>query len=167
MTDNDDGMTPAQRELWEKLDKVRPTMMTTVDEDGSLRSRPMWTQGDTFDGTLWFFSADDAPKAEELARNPQVGLSYAAPDKDLYVSVSGRARIVHDRAKIEELWNPFAEAWFPEGTDDPHLALLAVEVDHAQYWEDKKPKILQLAEIAIGIIRDVPPKSGEQGRIEL
>lgn len=160
-------MTAAQRELWERLDKVRPAMMTTVGEDGLLRSRPMWTQGDSFDGSLWFFTADDAPKAEELERNPQVGLSYAAPDKDLYVSVSGRAQIVRDRAKIEELWNPFAEAWFPEGVDDPHLALLRIDVDHAQYWEDKKPKILQLAEVAIGLVRGVPPKSGEVGRIDL
>lgn len=166
MNDQDE-MTVAQRELWEKLEGVRPAMMTTIDEDGSLRSRPMWTQGDTFDGSLWFFTADDAPKAHELARSPQIGLSYAAPDKDLFVSVSGRAEVVHDRAKIEELWNPFAEAWFPEGTDDPHLALIRVDVDHAQYWEDKKPKVLQLAEILIGIVRGVPPKSGEQGRIDL
>jgi general stress protein 26 len=165
MTDHD-GMTPAQRELWELLKEIRPAMMTTVDEDGSLRSRPMWTQGDTFDGSLWFFTADDAPKAHELARNPQIGISYAAPDKDLFVSVSGRAEVVHDRAKIDELWNAFAEAWFPDGTADPHLALLKVEVDHAQYWQDKKPKILQLAEIAIGLVRNVPPKSGEQGRID-
>jgi len=162
-----DQMSPAQRELWDKLEGVRPAMMTTVGEDGLLRSRPMWTQGDTFDGSLWFFTADDAPKAEELARNPQIGLSYAAPDKDLFVSVSGRAELIHDEAKIEELWNAFAEAWFPDGTADPHLALLRVDVDHAQYWEDKKPKVLQLAEIAIGILRDVPPKSGEQGRIDL
>ncbi len=74
--------------------------------------------------------------------------------------------MVHDRAKIDELWNAFAEAWFPDGTADPHLALLKVEVDHAQYWQDKKPKILQLAEIAIGLARNVPPKSGEQGRID-
>ena len=123
----DDGMSAAQRELWEKLEGLRPTMMTTVDEDGSLRSRPMRTLGDTFDGSLWFFTADDAPKADELARNPQIGLSYAAPDKDLYVSVSGRAELVHDRARVEELWNVFAEAWFPDGVDDPHLALLKVE----------------------------------------
>jgi general stress protein 26 len=160
-------MSPAQRELWEKLEGVRPAMMTTVDNDGSLRSRPMWTQGDSFDGSLWFFTADDAPKAEELAMNPQVGLSYAAPDKDLYVSVSGRAEVVHDQAKIEELWNAFAEAWFPDGTDDPHLALVRVDVDHAQYWQDKKPKLLQLAEVVIAMVRDVPPKSGEQGRIDL
>ena len=161
-----DGMSAAQRELWEKIEDVRPAMMTTVDEDGSLRSRPMWTQGDAFDGSLWFFSADDAPKAHELARNPQVGLSYAAPDKDLYVSVSGRAELVHDRAKIEELWNAFAQAWFPDGVDDPHLALLRVDVDRAQYWEDKKPKVLQLAEVVIGLVRGVPPKSGEEGKLD-
>jgi len=45
-------------------------MMTTVDEEGSHPSRPMWTQDDTFDGSLWFFTADDAPKADELSRNP-------------------------------------------------------------------------------------------------
>jgi general stress protein 26 len=162
----DDEMSVAQRELWEKLEGVRPTMMTTVDEDGSLRSRPMWTLGDTFDGTLWFFTGADAPKAQELARNDQVGLSYAAPDKDLYVSVSGRAQLVRDRAKIEELWNPFAEAWFPDGVDDPNLAMLKITVDRAQYWEDKKPKVLQLAEILVSIVRDVPPESGEQGRID-
>jgi general stress protein 26 len=162
-----DNMTSAQRELWDKLERVRPAMMTTVEADGSLRSRPMWTQGDTFDGSLWFFTADDAPKADELARNPQICLSYAAPDKDVYVSVSGRGEVVHDQAKIEELWNTFAEAWFPEGTDDPHLALIRVDVDHAQYWEDKKPKVLQLAEILVSVVRDVPPKSGEQGRIDL
>ena len=160
------GMSAAQRELWEKIEGVRPAMMTTIDEDGSLRSRPMWTQGDAFDGSLWFFTADDAPKADELARNPQVGLSYAAPDKDLFVSVSGRAELVHDRAKNEELWNMFAEAWFPDGVDDPHLALLKVDVERAQYWQDNKPKILQLAEIVIGLVRDVPPKSGEEGRID-
>ena len=81
-------MSVAQRELWEKLESVRPTMMTTVAEDGSLRSRPMWTLGDTFDGTLWFFTGADAPKAQELARNDQVGLSYAAPDKDLATVLS-------------------------------------------------------------------------------
>ena len=47
---------------------------------------------------------------EELERNPHVGLSYAAPDKDLYVSVSGRAQLVHDEAKVKELWNVYAEA---------------------------------------------------------
>ena len=95
-------VNPEHGELWERIEKVRPAMLTTVESDGSLRSRPMWTQGDEFDGTLWFFVSDDGPLARELERNSRVGLSYAAPDKDLYVSVSGRAALVYDRARAEE-----------------------------------------------------------------
>jgi general stress protein 26 len=160
-------MTDAHEELWERIKEIRPAMMTTVEPDGSLRSRPMWTQGDEFDGSLWFFTGGDAPKVDELQRNPHVGLSYADPDKDLYISVSGRAQLVHDKAKAEELWNVFAEAWFPGGVDDPHLALLRVDVEHAHYWEDKKPKVLQFAEIVLGAIRDTPPKSGEEKELDL
>ena len=126
----------------------------------------MWTQGDSFDGSLWFFTSDEAPKVGELERNPHVGLSYGAPDKDLYVSVSGRATLVRDKAKAEELWNVFAEAWFPDGVDDPHLALLRVDVEQAHSWEDKKPKVLQFAEIVLGAIRDKPPKSGEEKALD-
>ena len=104
---------------------------------------------------------------EDLQRNPHVGLSYAAPDKDLYLSVSGRAKLVHDRSKAEELWNVFAEAWFPDGVEDPNLALLRVDVEHAHYWEDKKPKALQFAEIVLGAIKDTPPKSGDEKELDL
>jgi len=34
-------MTEAQKELWEKIESVRTAIMTTVEADGSLRSRPM------------------------------------------------------------------------------------------------------------------------------
>jgi len=159
-------MTAAQQELWERIEGVRPTMMTTVERDGTIRARPMWTQGDHFDGSLWFFTRDDDPKVEELENDDHVCLSYGAPDKDLFVSVSGRATLVHDRAKAEELWNVFAEAWFPDGVDDPHLALLRIDVEQAQYWEDNKPKVLQLAEIVLGALRDRPPKSGEERKLD-
>ena len=163
MTDSDN----AGQELWERLETVRPTMLTTLDLDGAtLRSRPMWTQGDGFDGSLWFFAGDDSALADELERNSNVCLSYAAPDKDLYVSVSGRADLIDDRAKAEELWNVYAEAWFPGGVDDPNLALVRVDVERAQYWEDKKPKVLQFAEIVLGAIRDRPPKSGEERKLD-
>lgn len=159
-------MTEEQQELWERIESVRTAMMTTTEPDGSLRSRPMWTQGDEFDGSLWFFTSDEAPKVDELDRNPQVCLNYGAPDKDLYLSVSGRAELVRDEAKAKELWNTFAQAWFPGGVDDPHLALLRVDVEQAQYWEDKKPKVLQFAEIVLGAVTGRPPKSGEERKLD-
>ena len=54
-------MTEAQKELWEKIEDVRTAMLTTAELDGSLRSRPMWTRGDEFDGTLWSFASDESP----------------------------------------------------------------------------------------------------------
>ena len=154
--------TDVYRELWEKIEDVRVAMMTTVDADDALRSRPMWTQGDSFDGSLWFFISDEAPAAEALGRDARVELSYAAPNKDLYVSVVGRGELVEDRERADELWNTFAQAWFPGGVDDPHLKLLRVDVEEAVYWEDKKPKVLQFAEIVLGAVTGRPPKSGEK-----
>ena len=162
----DDSMNETQKELWERIEEVRTAMMTTVELDGSLRSRPMWTQGDEFDGSLWFFASDDGALAEELASEARVGLSYGAPDKDLYVSVSGRGELVRDQAKAREMWNVFAEAWFPGGADDPNLVLVRVDVEQAQYWEDKKPKILQFAEIVIGAVTGNPPKSGDEKKLD-
>jgi general stress protein 26 len=163
----DTSLSHSRKELWEKIKDVRPGMLTTTERDGSLRSRPMWTLSDEFDGYLWFFTAEDSPKAKELESNNQVCISYSAPDKDLFISVSGRAELIHDKAKAKEFWNPYAEAWFPEGLDDPSLALLRVEVEQAEYWEDNKPKVIQFAQALITAATGKQPDWGENKKLDL
>ena len=124
---------------------IRFAMLTTIDTDGSLRSRPMATQDAEFDGDLWFFTPGTSPKVDEVERDERVTLSYTEPDDNRYVSISGTAQLVRDRAKIKELWNPALKAWFPEGLDDPDLALLRVRVEKAEYWEYPSSKMVQLA----------------------
>ena len=114
--------------LRELLKGIRVAMMTTIDQDGSLRSRPMATQETEDPGELWFFTGADSAKAGEIGRDQRVNLSYAKPDDESYVSLSGTAQVVRDKAKAKELWNPFVKAWFPKGLDDPNLALLRVQV---------------------------------------
>lgn len=36
------------------------------------------------------------------------------------------------------------KAWFPNGPDDPKLALLKVEVDQAEYWDGPSSTMVQL-----------------------
>ena len=43
--------------------------------------------------------------------------------------ITGRAEVVDDDAKLKELWNTFAEAWLPEGPEDPNATLIRVDVD--------------------------------------
>jgi hypothetical protein len=63
-----------------------------------------------------------------------VGLTYATPTDNTYVSLSGTAQVVVDQAKAEALRDPSYQAWFPGGPSDPDLALIKVTVELAEYW---------------------------------
>jgi len=114
---------------------IHVAMLTTRDTDGMLHSRPMGTRKVENDGALWFFTADDSGKVQEIYHDQKVNVSYAHPSGRVFVSVSGQAKISRDRSRIRELWTPALEAWFPEGIDDPHLALLRVDIQRIDYWE--------------------------------
>ena len=43
--------------------------------------------------------------------------------------------------------------------------VLRVEVEQVQYWEDKKPKVLQFAEILVAAVTGDPPKSGDEKKL--
>jgi general stress protein 26 len=139
------------RKLAELIGGIKVAMLTTIEDDGCLRSRPMATQQTEFDGRLWFFTRRDTAKVHEIQHDQHVNLAYASPSDERYVSVAGRARMIHDRAKAKELWNPIYKAWFPEGLDDPDLGLLCVDVEKAEYWDSPSSKVVQLLGFAKAI----------------
>jgi general stress protein 26 len=123
------------RKLREMIKGIEFAMLTTIEDDGSLRSRPMATQKVEFDGDLYFFTQANAPKVDEVESDRHVCVSYAAPENQRYVSVSGLARLLRDRTKMEEFWFGDLETWFTHGLDEPELALLWICVTKAEYWE--------------------------------
>jgi general stress protein 26 len=111
-------------------------MLTTVNDDGCLRSRPMSVNNEVEDnGDLWFFTYASSHKVSEVNHNEQVNVSFAAPDKQCYVSLCGTAELVRDRAKLEQLWKPELKAWFPQELDEPDIALLKVNAIKGEYWD--------------------------------
>ncbi|HYP06225.1 MAG TPA: pyridoxamine 5'-phosphate oxidase family protein [Bryobacteraceae bacterium] len=132
------------QKLGELIKGIPIAMLTTVDDEGCLRSRPMANQDEAFDGTLWFFTEADSTKVHELERDRHVNLSYADASDNRYVSVSGTASVVRDRAKMKELWSPLHKAWFPKGLEDPNIALLRVEVEKAEYWDSPSSAVVRL-----------------------
>ncbi len=125
----------AIRKLAELIGEIRVAMLTTVTEDGALWSRPLLTQRARFDGDLWFITRAESAKVREVQRHRRVSLSYAKPEANAYVTVSGTAEVVSDPKKAEELWDPSYQRWFPGGTSDPDLALIRVRAERAEYWE--------------------------------
>ena len=162
-------MADSRKESIEKLkgliDSIDFCMLTTMD-DGHLRSRPMSTQQFEFDGDLWFFTGDQTHKVEDIRKDSRINVAYSDPGGNRYVSVSGRAEIVKDREKIEELWSPVLKAWFPEGLDDPSLCLLKIDVEQAEYWDTPSGKIVQLVGFVKAIATGQEMNVGEHEKIK-
>lgn len=153
--------------LGELIQGIQVAMMTTVEVDGTLRSRPMWTHDRDFDGELWFFTREHSAKVGEVEHDHHVNLSYADPSKDRFVSISGRCRLVNDRQKIHELWNPTLRAWFPNGVDDPELALLCVTVEKAEYWDTPNSRMVQLAGFVKAVVTGEEYQPGENEKVTM
>ena len=155
------------KKLGEMIRGIRIAMLTTAMPDGTLRSRPMATQEAEFDGDLWFFTGAGSPKAHEIEEDAHVNVSYVDAEGQRYASVSGRARIVRDRQKAEELWSPAYKAWFPEGLDDPDLALLKVVVDGAEYWDSPSSAAAHLIGTAKALATGERYQPGENEKLNL
>lgn len=134
------------------LKSLPVAMFNTVAHDGSVVARPLQALEFDEDGVLWFATGLDSEKATEIRARPHVGLSFADHHANRFVSVSGPARLVNDREKIDALWSPAMSVFFPQGKDDPNLVLVRVEIERAEYWDGPATfvgKLLYLAAAAI------------------
>jgi general stress protein 26 len=160
--------TPEVNKLAQLIKDIRIAMMTTCGDDGALRSRPMATQQNEFDGTLWFFSGLSTGKVDELHKNPVVNLAYADPADARYVSVSGNVEVSRDHGKMQEFWSDLYKAWFPQGLADPDLCLLRVDVTTAEYWDAPAGKMVAFLGILQAAATGEPSHAiGEHGEVDL
>ncbi|TYQ13682.1 UNVERIFIED_ORG: general stress protein 26 [Zoogloea ramigera] len=132
----------------DKIKDVRFGMFTTCDADQMLTSRPLTTQQIDNEGNLWFFTSDEAAFTLDLPTHPDINISFSDPERQLYLSISGQAFLVKDQAKARELWTPAARSWFPKGVEDPHLTLIRVRIQSAEYWDAGSSKMKQLVQFA-------------------
>ena len=154
--------------LYELIKDVRIAMMTSVEQDGSLHSRPMYNHQVDDSGDLWFFSRAHDPKIKELKNDSQINLAYSDPSHQNYVSVAGRAEIVQDKAKIKELWSEGLRTWFPEGPDGSDIALIRVHPSGGEYWDSPSRSFVQLYGYAKARLTGEPPTEiTEQKKVSL
>jgi len=158
----------AMRTLKRLVRGIRVAMMTTTAEDGKLHSRPM-AVCDVFgeEGSLWFFTSLKTQKVREINVDHRVNITFAKPDADRYVALSGSAEIVQDRLRMRSLWNPEMRTWFPAGLDDPDLALLRVRVEHAEYWDPSAGRLSVLAGRVRSALSRSKPYPAKHGCIDL
>ena len=129
------------QELAKAMGKIDFAMLTTRTEGGRLATRPMSNNGDVeFDGDSFYFSWDTARTVSDIAKDPQVALSFQGKagilgKPPLYVAIEGTADIVRDKSAFAAHWNADLERWFPEGIYTQAMVMLHVHADRIHYWD--------------------------------
>ncbi|MDB5369974.1 MAG: ral stress protein [Roseomonas sp.] len=145
---------------------IQVAIMVTTDPEGHLHGRPMRAQKPDADGrTLWFFTRDDSPKVDEIEGDPRVLLGYSNTSSQDFVSISGTARVVRDKEKNKELWTEDLRTWLPEGPEGGGIALIAVEIEAAEYWDAISSSVTFAFGYAKALATGRPAHSGENAKV--
>ncbi|RZU03131.1 pyridoxamine 5'-phosphate oxidase family protein [Rivibacter subsaxonicus] len=145
--------SPELDQLRALIEPIAVAMLTHLDADGALVSRPVAPLEMDASGALWFF-ADRRSADVELLR--VVNLNFSDSARSTYVSLSGSGEMYCDRARIERLWTSFARPWFPEGPESADLVLLKVVPDTAEYWDAPDSKMVRLFVMASSMLAGKP-----------
>ncbi len=154
----------ATQKMWSMIKDIGFAMMTTEDGD-NLRARPMVAAQKDFDGNLYFFTRASSHKVDEVKGDQRVGITYADPSKQDYVSLSGHARLVQDKGVVTSHWQESLRTWFPKGIDDPDIAVLKVEVTSAEYWDAPNSTMLHAYGYVKAVVTGAPPTPGGNEKI--
>jgi general stress protein 26 len=141
-------------------------MFITNNEEND-HTRPMATIETDDNGTLWFFTDLRSVKVEEVSKEHIVHLVYAHPGKESYLDVWGSATVIRDRGLIKDKWSSMVKAWFPNGVDDPNLALLQVRPRSVYYWDAGKGKMVTFLKIAASVVSGKQLAEGAEGKLKV
>ena len=146
--------------------KAQFAMFGTYDKQGNCHSRPMGAV--EYDGDeLWFFTRADARKVREIRADPRVTIDYSDGSAKNWVSMLGKAEIIEDRAKVDELWMEPLRTWFPDGKDDPMIRLIKVEVETAEYWDSPSNPVVYGFGYLKAVTTGEPPSPGDIAQVRM
>ncbi len=123
---------------------------TTIQSPDSSGARPMNVLQVDPAGNLWFLSAIDSFKNQELQDNPEVKLYFQGSAHSDFLELHGYATLSTDKAKIKELWKPIIKTWFTEGIDDPRITVIKFAPVDGYYWDTKHGQAVAGMKMLIG-----------------
>jgi general stress protein 26 len=158
-----------QHDLWALIKDIRFCMLTHRHPNGALHAHPLTTQNKSLKpgDPLYYFVSRKTELGQRLRADSNVCVCYGDPKEDVWISVSGQARISENMDTKKGLFNALAKAWFPGGAEDPDLELVELEIQHAEYWNIKESKSSQLLKMATAAVTGKPPEMGEHRELHV
>ncbi len=157
----------AVEKLKDLIDDADIAMLCTNLNNAPFSACPMATQQVDDDGTIWFFSTRDSDHNREIQTDSRVQLIYSSSENMSFLSLYGKAQILYDRDKIDELWDPQVKVWFQQGKDDPNLSLLRITPEQGYYWDTKNGKMVSFLKQAASIVTGKTMDDSVQGNLSM
>ncbi len=139
---------------------------TAITTGKPLNVRPMSAQKIDENGSLYFLSANDSQKNQQLAHDPNVQLLFQGSSHSEFLSIYGLATISTDKNLIKELWEPILKVWFTEGEDDPRITVIIVTPTAGYYWDNKHGNAIAMVKMAAGAILGKTMDDSIEGEIK-
>ena len=153
------------QKLWRHIKPIGVGMLSTED-DNVIRARPMQLLQDDFEGKLFFITRKSDHKVKEIKeQKDKICLSFADPERNTYVSVSGEAELISDQAMVKNYWQPLLKPYIPEGPEDEDLAILEVSVEIAEIWDSQSSKMIRLMDLARANVQNEAPSAGNHEKL--
>ena len=149
---------------WDLMKKIGFAMLVTRD-GGKLRARPMSAYLERENNAIFFLTDARRHKDDEIARHPDVNLSFADAGDQKYISVTGTAVVSNDRAKIKELFSLPAKAWW-DSPEDPNIRLLKITPDDAEFW-DSPGSVISYVKMAAAAVTGTRPDIGVNRKVSM
>lgn len=150
--------------IWELARRIGIAMFVTWDGKEQ-RARPLAATVEKDEGAIYFLTDVNGEKDQQISEFPHVSVSFADHKHSKYVALSGKAAILNDRAKIKELWNPFAKAWW-DSPEDPAIRVIKVTPQDAELW-DSPGRIVTTISMLAAAVTGRSPKIGENAKVVL
>lgn len=160
----DDNTTRDTDRAWEMMKKIGFAMLVTRDGD-KLRARPMSAYLERESNAIYFLTDARRPKDEEIARDPNINLSFANAGDQKYVSVTGTAVVSNDRARIKQLFSTPAKAWW-DSAEDPNIRVLKITPDDAEFW-DSPGSVISYVKMAAAAVTGTCPDLGDNRKVAM
>lgn len=115
------------------IEEAEVCMITTVDHNGGLCSRPMNVQELDEEGNLWFFTLSNSSLLEEIRKIPVVNVTFTC-GKNKFLSATAIGYEAFDKEKMSEIWDLSLKRWFKQGLDTADITLLKLDLQEVEYW---------------------------------
>jgi len=118
-----------REEFWHAFEDSPFIMMKLQGAAG--HAEPMTAQLDRdAHHAIWFFTSRD----NRIAGGGKAMGQFVSKGHDVFACVDGTLVEETDHAVWDKHWSRFAEAWFPNGRQDPNVIMLRLDISEAEVW---------------------------------